>query len=165
MITNEEAKSLLEMEKHLENKKQYFDSAKEKVRFDLVSKDREYKFLLQIQKCRKIDFKATFHHQEKEMNLGLIRVDFKGAHTNPDVAEKYVPDEVKKYAGEFFNNIPHIHFYIEGYKPLSWAIPLVESDFPVKEISSEYDFYKAVDSFGDYIKLLDRIRILGAITK
>lgn len=156
MITNEEAKSLLEMEKHLENKKQYFDSAKEKVRFDLVSKDREYKFLLQIQKSRKIDFKATFHHQEKEMNLGLIRVDFKGAHTNPDVAEKY--------AGEFFNNIPHIHFYIEGYKPLSWAIPLVESDFPVKEISSEEDFYKAVDSFGDYIKLLDRIRILGAIS-
>jgi len=163
MLTNEEARSLLEMKKVLEKKKQYLDLAKEKSRFDLISEDEEYRFLLQIDKSRKIEFKTTMHHQEKGLCTGLLRIDFKGSHPNPEIVDDNVPDFIKPFAGMYFKNIPHIHFFVEGHKPLSWAIPLSESDFPVKEISSDDDFLKAVDSFGEYIKLVDRIQIMGAI--
>jgi hypothetical protein len=164
MLTTEEAKSLLEMNKVLEKKKQYLDLAKEKSRFDLISEDKEFKFLLQIERSRKIEFKTTMHHHEKVLFTGLLRIDFKGCHPNPEIADDNVPDFIKPFAGQFFKNIPHIHFFVEGHKPLVWAIPLSASDFPVKIISSEEDFVKAVDSFADYIKLKDKIRIMGALS-
>jgi hypothetical protein len=163
MLTNEEAKSLLEMKKVLEKKKQYLDLAKEKSRFDLISEDKEFKFLLQIDKSRKIEFKTTMHHQEKSLFTGLLRIDFKGIHTNPENFDDNVPDFIKPFAGMYFKDVPHIHFFVEGHKPLVWAIPLSESDFPVKEITSDEDFEKAVDSFAEYINLVDRIQILGAL--
>ncbi|GHT48731.1 hypothetical protein AGMMS49982_00600 [Bacteroidia bacterium] len=40
----------------------------------------------------------------------------------------------------FSNNEHHIHYHIEGYKSLAWAIPLTDDEFEVKELNEGNDF-------------------------
>ena len=55
-----------------------------------------------------------------------------------------MPEIVKPYIGHFFQNEPHIHIYVEGFKDLAWAIPLSEYNFPILEISSASDLVHAI---------------------
>jgi hypothetical protein len=122
-----------------------------KERFELISeKDSEFTFLWEIQQSGKNTLRINLHLQENDSKIGLFRIDFNSGHKNPETILEYLPEKFYPYAGkEFSNNEHHIHYYVQGYKPLAWAIPLIDDDFEIKTIE-EKDFNKTLS---DIIKL------------
>ena len=47
----------------------------------------------------------------------------------------------------------HIHYVIDGYKPLAWAIPLEIDGFPVKKLEGRHDYTDTLDAFFRKINL------------
>jgi hypothetical protein len=108
-------------------------------RFDLSSeKDDEFSFLWQIRQGSKNTLQISLHFQEDDSKTGLLRIDYNGGHTNPQIINEYVPERFHPYAGQQLME-SHIHYYVQSYPPLAWAAPLAEDDFAVKEIN-ENDF-------------------------
>jgi len=122
------------------------DLANVKTILNLYSEnDDKLKFKLQITQSNKIQFKLTNHHHFN--TIGLLRLDYKGRHKNPENISENVPEFLHKYVGKRFDiNEPHMHIYVEGYD-IKWAVPLDEYDFPVKMISSFSDIVDAVKDF------------------
>jgi len=108
-------------------------------RFELLSKDDdEFSFLWEIRQSAKNALKISLHVQEDDSKIGLKRIDYYGGHKNPENINEFVPEKFHQYAGkEFANCEHHIHYYVQGYKPLAWAIPLIDDDFEIKTIESE----------------------------
>jgi len=46
-----------------------------------------------------------------------------------------------------------MHYYIENYKNLAWALPLTDDKFPIKEYSKEKDFCDITISIAKLINL------------
>lgn len=123
--------------------------------------DMKRKYLLNIDQSSRNRLKLTLHHQEKGGSEGLLRVDYGGKHRNPTDVLASVPERLRQYAGEIFRpDTPHIHFFVEGYPGLKWAIPLASDDFPIKEIREETeadDVKQSVQVFAKRIHLLNQI--------
>ncbi|MBI5747739.1 MAG: hypothetical protein HZA00_01350 [Nitrospinae bacterium] len=97
--------------------------------------------------------KMTLHFQEEDASIGLLRVDFNGRHPNPEIANDKVPDIFKSFAGQWLEE-SHIHYFVEGYKPLAWAIPLkADNTFSVKDFSNTSEFGNILQVFGNKINL------------
>ena len=56
-----------------------------------------------------------------------------------------------------------MHFYVESYKPLAWAIPLEATDFPIKDITHQSDLNELITSFANKINLKSKINIQQSI--
>jgi hypothetical protein len=121
----------------------------------LVSEhDEEYSFLYDIKQSRKNHFKLSLYLMDNDTRLGLIRIDYNGQHSNPDTTNEYLPSDFLTYTNKFFGyNEPHIHYYVEGYKPLAWAIPLSAIEFDVQNITSHADVMSAFGAFNSLISL------------
>lgn len=165
MLTNEEAKYLLELEKVLVNPNQTIDLKNKKNRIELIShQDSDYAFWIEITTNQKIILKTSIHHLESNSYVGLLRIDYKGGHHNPENIKKTLPDFLEKYADKWFEpNEPHMHIYVEGYKPLAWAIPLADIDFPIKEINQSSDLSDLIFNFARRINLKSIINIQHAL--
>lgn len=157
-ISNEQAEYLLKLPKKIvENDKllgaltinQVFPF---NLRYELVSeKDDEFTFLLEIQQSKKSSIRISFHHQENDSKTGLLRVDYNSGHKNPEEINEFVPSKFHPYAGKYFlNSEHHIHYHIQGYRSLAWAIPLTVDEFDIKEIKDDANFNT---TFADIIKL------------
>jgi len=139
MITKQQADYLPDLPKHIVeqdkflDRKSYSPSLPLEDRLYMASKsDDEFTFFLDIKQSSKQQLKITLHFQEEDASIALLRVDFNGRHLNPEIANDNVPAEFKPYAGKWIDE-SHIHYFVEGYKPLSWAIPLtVDDSYPVK---------------------------------
>lgn len=117
-------------------------------------------FLWNIEQSAKNFLKLTLHLQENTTYTPLLRIDFNGVHENPPLSNSEVPPDLAAFANQRFEyNTPHIHLYVEGYKPLSWARPLDLDEFPVKEVLSQEDIYKSVHAFAKIINLSTKIVI------
>ncbi len=83
--------------------------------------------------------KMSLHVQENKMKLGLLRIDYFGSsHKNPNFLLEHVPEIFYPYVGEIFPpEKHHVHYHVEGYPPLAWAIPIEDDDFPYKQYSVE----------------------------
>jgi len=157
-ISNEQADYLLKLPKKIVDKDQILDQIlidQEfgfNKRFEMISEvDSEFTFLFEIQQSKKNRLRLSFHHQDNESKIGLLRVDYNGGHKNPEKATDNLPEKFKPYVGKFFdNNEHHIHYYVEGYRSLAWAIPLTDDNFIIKEINEGSDFN---DTFVEIIKL------------
>lgn len=138
MLTNEEAKYLLGLKKVLSYPNTTIDLRAKKNRVELIShQDSEYNFWIEITSNQKIILKISIDHLESNSFIGLLRINFKGGHHNPLNIEDTLPKFLHKYADKWFDPTEaHMHIYVEGYKPLVWAIPLAETDFPTKEINT-----------------------------
>jgi|SRR5690606_10549133 len=165
MLTNQEAKYLLELEKVLIDPNQIIDFKKKKNRLELFSPlDSDYEFWLEITTNQKIILKTSIHHLESNSFIGLLRIDYKGGHHNPSNVEPTLPDFLIPYADKWFNpNESHIHIYVEGYKNLAWAIPLADHNFPIKEITQVSDLTDLIFNFARIINLKSLINIQQAI--
>ena len=132
-----------------------FKLAGGKARYNLYSQDEpDISFLLEIKSSKKKRLKISLHFQENDSHIGLLRVDYKGLHKNPEHAAEYLPDKFKSYVGEWFDyDVPHIHYNVEGYKTLAWAIPLADDDFSPKDLANYGDAIKAILSFAETINL------------
>ncbi len=157
-ITNEQAEYLLKLPKKVvENEKllekltidQQFPFY---ARFELVSEiDDEFTFLWEIQQSKKNSIRVSFHHQENDSKTGLLRVDYNSGHKNPEEISEFVPEIFHPFAGKCFDNTEHhIHYHVQGYKSLAWAIPLTNDCFNIKELNDGRDFNS---TFANIIKL------------
>ena len=163
MFSTELATKLIDLPKKIDGDAIVNLSA-EKSRLILINDDEpDYEFLFEISSNKKITFKITFHTQEDNTKEGLIRIDYKGGHKNPETVNDFVPDFVKPYLGYFFQNESHIHIYVEGYKDLAWAVPLKDYDFPVLDINNTDDFRDAIFAFAKRINIITPITIQNAI--
>jgi len=161
MFTNKEAKYLIDLDKRLENPTQIVDLSVNKNTLDLYSpNDKEYKFRLDISSNRKIILKASLHHMESNSHTGLLRIDFKGRHTNPISVNQNVPPKLAKYAGKQFKiDEPHMHIYVHGFRALAWALPLSETNFETKEFKEHGDLSELICSFAKEINLTSKFEI------
>lgn len=165
MLTNEEAEYLLKLEKTLFNPNQNIDLGTKKNRLELVShEDSEYNFWLEITSNQKIILKTSIHHLESNSFVGLLRIDFKGGHQNPQIIKSTLPEYLKKYVAKWFEPTePHMHIYVESYKPLAWAIPLEDTDFPIKDIQGQTDLNDLIINFAKKINLKSTLHIQQTI--
>lgn len=137
-----------------------------KLRFELFSEDdEEFSFLWVVNQSAKSKIKLSLHYQENEVGIGLIRVDYNApGHHNPEVAIPSLPPKFLPYIGKKFDNqTPHIHYHVDNYKTLSWAIPLSDIVFAPQIISDSSDLNSnlaaAIKSFADLINLKTEIII------
>ena len=161
MLTNEEAMYLIGLPKLLKDSDLVIDLGHKKNRIELISPDDpEQEFFIELTSNSKILLKTSIHHQETLYNVGLLRIDFKGTHFNPDEIIPSLPDFLKKYRNKHFTpEESHIHIYVEGYKPLAWAVPLSDYDFAVKSIDHNEDIIELLYKFGEKINLQATINI------
>lgn len=159
-LTNAEAQNLIEIPKKIFKDNSIIEKIalpnKNKVQFTLHPEDEAKKdtFLLSINKSDKNDLKLTLHFQEGEFKIGLLRIDYNSRHFNPSNILITLPDKFKKYAGKSFNyGEHHMHYYVEGYKPLSWAIPLFDDDFSIKKLNNANNVFDVIECFAKKIYL------------
>lgn len=130
-------------------------------RCNLQSLDGNEIFLLQVKQAFN-RIKVNLHLQENNQYVGLLRVDYNDIHQNPMHATDNVPPIAKKYTGKLIQE-SHIHFCVNGYGSLKWAIPLSVSDFPIKNVSNHAEIMDALDAFCKEINLTTKINCEGRL--
>ncbi|MCC6550799.1 MAG: hypothetical protein IT279_12085 [Ignavibacteriaceae bacterium] len=166
MFTQSEANYLLELPKLLtENdnylrQKNYYPIMPIKERLYMASEQEpDFIFFLEIFQSSKNQLKLSLHCQEGETSIGLLRVDFNHDHPNPVEINEHVPELFKPYAGKTVKG-SHIHYYVEGYRPLHWAIPLsVDNSFLIKQFADEAEIIDIIPAFNQKINLQTQFTI------
>lgn len=116
--------------------------------------DLDQNLLVDIKESEKKSLKISLHHQDNSTQNGLLRVDYNSRHLNPVDITPSVPDAFKPFAGLWLDEYAgHIHYVVDGYKPLAWAIPLEVDDFPVKELTGREDYVNTLRAFFGKINL------------
>ena len=126
-------------------------------RYELVSEDDdEFSFLWEVTQSTKNTLKISLHFQEDESKIGLLRVDYFGTHQNPFAAKDDLPNKFKPYIGKAFSyDEPHVHYHVEGYKPLVWAVPIEISEMTIIEITETDTCSKVVSAILDFAKIIN----------
>lgn len=164
MFSNELASKLINLPKVIEGRVTTLNLKDDKTRLILINEDEpEYNFLFEVTSHTKISFKISLHNQEDNTKQGLMRIDYRGGHKNPEVITDFVPEIAKLYVGHFFQNEPHIHLYAEGFKNLAWAIPLTTYNFSVPNINSNQNFIEAIYAFAKQINIVTPISIQNSL--
>lgn len=163
MFTEPEAAALIALPKTTGNVQDFIrlDAGKTRLKIN-PTVGTDFSFILDITLNQKISFKISMHHQEDTNNIGLLRVDFNGTHKNPEEVISNLPPVFHPYAGKIFSpSEHHIHIYTcpDEYPILSWAIPLKDHSFPVKEIKSNADIQAALKHFAKEINLQGELLI------
>lgn len=156
-ITNEQAEYLVKLPKKIVINEELKDSITINQefpfnkRFILISeKDPEFTFLWEFQQSKKNKIRVSLHYQDNESKIGLIRLDYNSGHINPMEISEFVPEKFHQYAGKHFtNNEHHIHYFVQGYKTLAWAIPLTDDEFEIKQL----DYTNFNNTFAKIIRL------------
>ena len=168
MLTNQEAKNLIALPKQiivggnaLGYTPLHLHGGRVKYHLRCAPSD-NISFLMEITQATKgpnKGLKISLHFQEDDEKIGLLRVDYFGQHKNPDRVTAHLPAALKPYAGKWFRyEDHHIHYYVQGYKSLAWAIPLKDDAFPYKQVTSRNDLYPAAQAFGARINLQTQFR-------
>ena len=128
------------------------------LRFELVSPDDdEFTFLWEITQSAKDELRVSLHCQEDGSKIGLFRVDYNGGHRNPNVANEHLPEKFYPYIGKVFSNSEsHVHYFVEGYKQLAWALPI--SDTVLKDTNfghDNYSYHKVSNCIVEFAKVLN----------
>ena len=155
MITSAQAKYLIELPKKLVEDDILLDnkvvSAREpfQERFYLMSEtDDEFSFFIQVKQSAKRAVKVSLHCQEDNAEYGILRIDYNGRHKNPEIANEHVPASFRPFTAQWLDQYSgHIHYVVDGYRPLAWAIPLELDVFPVKKVDAFSDISTAFTEF------------------
>ncbi len=157
-ITNEQAEYLLNLPKKIVVDEKLLDKLTidqtfpYNARFELISeKDDEFTFLWEVTQSKKNSIRVSFHCQDNDSKIGLLRVDYNSGHKNPEVVTEFLPEKFHPYVGKHFSKDDHhIHYHVQGYNSLVWAIPLTIDRFEIKELNGGADFNT---TFANVIKL------------
>ncbi|MDR3244746.1 MAG: hypothetical protein LBT79_08380 [Elusimicrobiota bacterium] len=141
ILTEEEANTLLLLEKHYKDDKNFdFPALGGSIRIPLFSSDNREEFSLDITRAYVRLNKNSMQHRVRRTMI-LARIDIEGAsHTNPD--DKEIP-------------CPHIHLYKEGFND-KWAYPLPNT------FSNTNDILKTLDEFMNYCHIVTKPIILSS---
>lgn len=116
--------------------------------------DLDQNLLIDIKESEKKALKISLHHQDNCTQNGLLRIDYNGRHFNPVEVVPTLPEIFRPFAGQWLDDYSsHIHYVVNGYKPLAWAIPLEFDQFPVKEINAREDYSHRLNAFFKKINL------------
>lgn len=163
IISNEQAEYLIHLKKKILQNDNVVDilnidqAFPMNFRYELVSEDDdEFSFLWEVTQSSKNTLKISLHFQEDESKIGLLRVDYYGTHQNPFSAKADLPEKFKPYVGKFFSyNECHVHYHVEGYKPLAWALPIADSEMDTKEISEDNINKQMISAILDFSKIIN----------
>lgn len=127
------------------------------LRFELVSaEDDDFSFLWEITQSAKNSIRISLHFQEDESKIGLFRVDYNSGHRNPETANGTLPPKFIPYVGKWFSNEEnHVHYHVEGYKSLAWAVPIEDSEIPTKEITGNDTNVQLVSAIQEFAKIIN----------
>lgn len=129
------------------------------IRYEIISEaDLDFVFLWEIKQSSKNSFQLSLHYQENDSKIGLIRVDYNKGHKNPDTDNGQLPSMFVPYIGKWFDNTEsHVHYHVDGYKTLAWAVPIAVADIVVKELGEVGDLNlnikAAIENFAQIINL------------
>lgn len=116
--------------------------------------DLDQNLLINIKESEKKSLKISLHHQDNSTQNGVLRVDYNGRHFNPVDVLDSVPDIFKPFAGQWLDDYAgHIHYVVDGYAPLKWAIPLELDEFPIKALNGREDYSRTLTAFFQKINL------------
>ena len=168
IISNEQSEYLIQLKKKvLQN-----DVALEQLtinqefpmhlRFELISEeDDDFSFLWEITQSSKNDIRISLHFQEDESKIGLFRVDYNSGHRNPETASDKLPQRFLPFVGKWFSNDEsHVHYHVEGYKPLAWAVPIEDSEMTTKEIADTNTNEKLSSAIQEFAKIINLETVL-----
>jgi len=167
MITNQQADFLFLLPKYIVEDdtklitKRFNQPTIWDIRFNLIGEDDgdAYDFIWEIWQSEKNWFKMSLHHQDNETKTGLFRVDFNSGHNNPVNITDKVPSKFHPFIGKHFSiNENHVHYHVEGYKSLAWALPITNDSFPLKDICDK-NIVDIVEAFGRTINLQTKLLI------
>ena len=118
-----------------------------------TNEDVPYEFLMQISQSAKNSVKISFHLQSNNFKIGLLRVDYSGTHRNPQEATNNVPTDFLPYQGKVIVG-SHIHYYVQGYNQLEWALPIDRTNYSCQEIDDcQESIVRAIECFAETIHL------------
>lgn len=131
------------------------------LRITLQTECKGYMLIWRIVGGKKNHLKMSLHLQEQKDNTGLLRIDYRGSHVNPQIAPENLPEKFVPYVGAFFEaTSSHVHYYVPGGRSsLEWAIPIADTDISCKKILSLHkDIGNAIESFCTYINIGTKIQ-------
>lgn len=160
-MTVELANYLIGLEKHIFNNGELLDSYAINIKYPMTfrlslssSEDLEQNLIVDIKESEKKSLRINLHHQDDNSQNGLLRVDYNSRHRNPEKIIDTVPRSFHQFAGCWLDDYAgHIHYVVDGYKPLAWAIPLDNDEFPIKELNSREDYARTLQAFFDKINI------------
>ena len=163
IITNDQADYLIHLKKKIFQDDKLLDSIILNQEypivwsFDLVSaEDEDFSFKWVIKQSGKNALKISLHYQESDSNIGLLRVDYCGTHQNPQTIIDQLPEKFHKYVGKYFSHEEsHVHYHVDGYKPLAWAIPITDSEMKTIKITEENKNNDLISSILDFARLIN----------
>lgn len=167
MITNQQAELMLSLPKYIVEgdtkleTKNFDQPVLWDSRFYVIGEHNGdvFEFLWVIWQSPKNTLKMSLHHQDEETKMGLFRVDFNSGHNNPQELTEKVPVKFHPFVGKHFSiNEHHVHYHVEGYYSLAWAIPIANDDFPHKDLSGK-NIVEIVEEFGKTINLQTKLLI------
>lgn len=162
-ISNEQAECLIQLKKKVLQNDNVLDdltinqSFPFNLRLELVSnEDNDFSFLWEITQSTKNTIRLSLHFQEDESKIGLLRVDYNSGHHNPEFATETLPEKFVPYVGKCFSSgESHVHYHVDGYKSLAWAIPIEDSEVSVKQILSTDLHTKIASAIHDFAKIIN----------
>lgn len=159
MLTYQESLRLLNMTKKVRSKDGALVGSLEidlksqlDMRIDLVAEDDgAYVFQWVMRQSSKDSLKMSLHLMDGDSKDGVFRVDYNSSHLNPMDRRPDLPEVFIPYIGKHFKiNEHHVHYQVEGYRSLAWALPIAETDIEKKEIRPDClseDMAEAISSF------------------
>lgn len=167
-ISNEQAECLIHLKKKVLQNDNVLDnltinqSFPFNLRLELVSdEDNDFSFLWEITQSTKNTIRISLHFQEDESKIGLVRVDYNSGHRNPEKAIESLPEKFIPYVGKCFSNEEsHVHYHVDGYKTLAWAIPIEKSEMPIKEFIENDNNQKFASVIREFAKIINLETVL-----
>jgi len=167
MISNKLAEKLLKLPKHITHNHEKLDvitinqPTLWNFRYNLVGEleNENYEFLWVVFQSKKNLLKMSLHVQENDTKIGILRIDFWSAHTNPQSLNESVPIKFHPYQGMYFAlKDHHVHYHVEGYPTLAWAIPISDDTFAYKETSNK-NIPEILEEFAKVINIQTKLTI------
>ena len=115
--------------------------------------DQNKGFVLDVKQSEKFGIRLNFQVMDNA-NWGLARLDYNSNHKNPEVLTEDVPQMFHTHVGELFVMKAHLHYHVEGYPQLAWALPLDETEITTKDVSYNAMLQGFVDAFHSFMVYL-----------
>jgi len=159
------AEYLIGLEKYIVHNNEPTDTFELKIGFPMSFRlsltalnDLDQNLMVNIKESEKKALKLNLHHQDNATQNGLLRIDYYSRHQNPFEIIQTVPEKFIPFAGLWLDDYAgHIHYVVDGYKPLAWAIPLEIDGFPILELNGREDYNMTLQAFFDKINLKTKI--------
>lgn len=160
-MTSELAEYLIGLDKYISENGEILETYLLDIQFPMsfrltltATDDLDQNLLIDIKESEKKALKISLHHQDNSTQNGILRIDYNSRHFNPAEVTPTLPAIFRPYAGQWLDSYPgHIHYVVDGYKPLAWAIPLEDDAFPVKELNDREDYTRTLSAFFKKINL------------